>query len=77
MLIAVTKSVTIATNPSNKLPLAITILITVEEVNSGPLASTNLGEVIWTSNRFKDPYIRDRSELKEGKIFLRLIPKHS
>ena len=32
--IAVTKSVTIATNPSSKLPLAVTILIAVEEVNS-------------------------------------------
>ena len=32
--IAVTKSVTIATNPSSKLPLAVTILIGVEEVNS-------------------------------------------
>ena len=77
MFIAVTKSVTIATNPSNKLPLAVTILIAVEEVNSGPLASTNLGEVIWTSNRFKDLYIKDRSEPKDGKIFLRLISKHS
>ena len=33
--IVVTKSVTIATNPSSKLPLAVTILIAVEEVNSG------------------------------------------
>ena len=32
--IAVTKPVTIATNPSSKLPLAVTILIAVEEVNS-------------------------------------------
>ena len=35
MFIAVTKSVTIAMNPSNKLPLAVTILIAVEEVDSG------------------------------------------
>ena len=33
--ITVTKSVTIAMNPSSKLPLAVTILIAVEEVNSG------------------------------------------
>ena len=33
--IAVTKSITIAMNPSSKLPLAVTILIAVEEVNSG------------------------------------------
>ena len=37
VFIAVTKSVTIATNPSSKLPLAVTILIAVEEVNSGPV----------------------------------------
>ena len=36
-VVTVTKSVTIATNPSNKLPLAVTTLIAVEEVNSGPL----------------------------------------
>ena len=36
MFIVVTKSVTIATNPSNKLPLVVTILIAVEEVDSGP-----------------------------------------
>ena len=35
--IAVTKSVTIATNPSSKLPLAVTILIALEEVNSKPI----------------------------------------
>ena len=35
--VAVTKPVTIATNPSSKLPLAITILIAVEEVNSEPI----------------------------------------
>ena len=67
--VAVTKPVTIATNPSSKLPLAVTISIAVEEVNSEPLASTNLGEVIWTSNRFKDLYIKDRSEPEEGKNF--------
>ena len=33
--IAVTKSVIIATNPSSKLPLTVTILIAVEKVNSG------------------------------------------
>ena len=33
--IAVTKFVTIATNPSSKLSLAVTILIAVEDVNSG------------------------------------------
>ena len=37
MFIAVTKSVTIATNPSNKLLLVVTILIAVEEVNFGPV----------------------------------------
>ena len=36
-VVTVTKSVTIATNPSNKLPLAVTTLIAVEEVNSGSL----------------------------------------
>ena len=36
-VVAVTKSVTLATNPSNKLPLAVITLIAVEEVNSGPL----------------------------------------
>ena len=33
--IAVTKSVTIATSPSSKLLLAVTILIAIEEVNFG------------------------------------------
>ena len=37
VFIAVTKSVTIATNPSSKLPLAVTILIAVEKVNFGPV----------------------------------------
>ena len=37
VFIAITKSVTIATNPSSKLPLAVTILIAVEEVNSEPV----------------------------------------
>ena len=36
-VVTVTKSVTIATNPSNKLPLAVTSSIAVEEVDSGPL----------------------------------------
>ena len=67
--IAVTKSVTIATNPSSKLPLAVTILIAVEEVNSGLVGFHNLGEVIWTNNRPKDLYIKDRSEPEEGKNF--------
>ena len=48
--IAVIKSVIIATNPSSKLPLAVTILIAVEEVNSELVGFTNLGEVIWTNN---------------------------
>ena len=42
------------------------------------MASANLGEVIWTSNRFKDLYIKDRSEQNEGKKSLEHeIPKHS
>ena len=36
-VVSVTKSVTLATNPSNKLPLAVITLIAVEEVNSGLL----------------------------------------
>ena len=41
------------------------------------LASTNLGEVIWTNNRPKDLYIKDRSEPEEGKkIFWDLIPTY-
>ena len=41
------------------------------------LASTNLGEVIWTNNRPKDLYIKDRSEPEEGKkIFWDLTPTY-
>ena len=41
------------------------------------LASTNLGEVIWTNNRPKDLYIKDRSEPGEGKkIFWDLTPTY-
>ena len=36
-VVTVTKSVTLAMNPSNKLPLAVITLIAVEEVNSGPV----------------------------------------
>ena len=73
-VVTVTKAVTLATNPSNKLPLAVITLIAVRKLTPSPLDSTNLGEVIWTSNRFKDLYIKDLSEPKEGKIFLRLLP---
>ena len=41
------------------------------------LASTNLGEVIWTNNRPKDLYIKDWSEPEEGKkIFWDLTPTY-
>ena len=40
----------------------------MRKLTPGPLDSTNLGEVIGTSNRFQDLYIKDLSEPKEGEI---------
>ena len=62
--VAVTKSVTFVTNPSSKLPLAVTILIAVEEVNS---------ELI---GFHKDLYIKNRFEPEKGKKNLLRLDSH-
>ena len=51
----------------DQLSLQGMIKSSMKAVNS--LASTNLGEVIWTNNRPKDLYIKDQSEPEEGKNF--------